>query len=105
MGKALMQTGKPEEGLEYLRDAIKIYWEISAIDTENAPLKRNYAETCGWLGEALVKKQTADAREFYAQSLKLWNELKQNNELNAADSAQPAAAEQKLSAFNKSKSF
>lgn len=85
LGNALIITGQKREGIEHLRESLEIFEEISRIDTENALLKRDYAEACGWLAAAMEHLDKTAANELYRLSYALWSELKSKDALSAAD--------------------
>ena len=72
-------------GLVHLSESAKIYDETSLVDTENALLKRDYAEALGWLGSALERTDKVKSDEFRRSGDALWNELRSNGKLSAAD--------------------
>jgi serine/threonine protein kinase len=96
LGSALIITGEKLEGMAQLRESLEIFEETSRIDTENALLKRDYAEACGWLAAALEHTDKAAANELYRRSYVLWSELKSKNSLSVADASRPDEAESAL---------
>ena len=84
LGYALVTTGK-SDGLAHLIDAVKIYDEISRIDTENALIKRDHAETIGWLASALERTDKVRSEELFTASRALWSDLRSKGKLRAAD--------------------
>ncbi|MDQ3799985.1 MAG: serine/threonine-protein kinase [Acidobacteriota bacterium] len=104
LGNALVLLGRKEDGLIYLREAIKIFEEVKAKDSQNAHLKRDYAENLLHLGEAFEKSANAEnrieAHELYTDSLEIWQELEGKKILSSADSLQIALVAQKLKAVS-----
>lgn len=87
LGKALILTGNREEGLRNLLESARIY--ASIYDDANAYLKRDYAETCRWIGTALEKARKEEGRLWLEKSFALWSEMREKNVLSRADAGQP----------------
>ena len=85
LGYALISTPGKAEGLVHLSESAKIYDETSRIDTDNALLKRDYAEALGWLASALERTDNLKSDEFHQTSDALWTELRSKGKLSAAD--------------------
>lgn len=100
LGNALTSSGKIQAGSTHLRRSLQIYEAI--YDADNALLKRDYAETCAWLGAALLKEknQSDEARSFLEKSFSLWSELAQNGVLSRADFEQPERVKKRIEQFN-----
>ncbi len=55
LGNALIKTGKKDEGLNLLRDSLRIYEQTSLIDVANAELQRDYASASSWLTTEIAR--------------------------------------------------
>ena len=78
-------SGQHDEGLRNLRQSAAAIDECAHKDTGNAVLKRDYAEVTHWLAVALDPSKNEEATAFHKLSRRLWNELKTDGKLNAAD--------------------
>lgn len=85
LGHAQWLSGQQDEGLRNLRQSAAAIDNFAHIDSENAVLKRDYAETTLWLAAALYPSRKEEATAFHNLSQRLWNELRTDGKLNAAD--------------------
>ncbi len=88
-GNALVLLGKHEDGLKNLRKSLGFYEKALERDAENASLRRDYAETLAQIADALKKSlnpnERREAKDDFAQSLQIWQDLQNKGILNYAD--------------------
>jgi tetratricopeptide (TPR) repeat protein len=100
LGYALALNGKPEEGLNYLHEAVAFYEQINAAASPDAHIKRSYAETLLQTGTILERENNhsiSETRELFRRSSDLWKDLQTRGVMRHADYAQTQAVASRLS--------
>jgi len=85
LGSSMARSGAKELAIAHLEDSVRLYASAIEVDSENALLKRDYAEACDWLAAAIEKTDASRAAELKLRSISLWNDLKLQNKLTYSD--------------------
>jgi serine/threonine protein kinase len=103
LGQTAVLLKNEAEGVKNFRQSLEFFQKGLARDPENASFRRDFAEMLGNFGKIEQKSQNPndllEAKDNFAQSLQIWQDLQTKNLLSYADTEQPKMAEQNLLKF------